>query len=140
LIILGEGEERPRLESLVKELCLDSFVSMPGIVKNPYAYMARVDLFVLSSAWEALPTVLIEALAAGAPVVATDCVSGPREILHDGRYGALAPVGDVAALATAMSAALSAPRQKLPEEALRPYTVEYAVDEYCRFIEEATRG
>ena len=63
LMILGEGKERPRLESLAKELCLESYVSMPGIVKNPYAYMARADLFVLSSAWEALPTVLIEALA-----------------------------------------------------------------------------
>ncbi len=78
LTILGEGDERPRLESLVKELSLESCVSMPGAVRNPYAYMARADLFVLSSAWEALPTVLIEALALGVPVVAADCVSGPR--------------------------------------------------------------
>ncbi len=113
---------------------------MPGIVKNPYAYMSRADLFVLSSAWEALPTVLIEALAVGVPVVATDCVSGPREILRDGRYGALTPVGDAAALAGAVSAALSAPRRELPEEALRPYTLDYAVNEYCRFIEELTHG
>ena len=88
LMILGEGEQRPRLESLVKELCLESYVSLPGIVKNPYAYMARADLFVMSSAWEALPTVLIEALAVGAPVVATDCVSGPRRSC---RTGAMAP-------------------------------------------------
>jgi glycosyltransferase involved in cell wall biosynthesis len=140
LMVLGEGAERPRLESLVKELCLESCVCMPGIVKNPYAYMSRADLFVLSSAWEALPTVLIEALAVGVPVVATDCVSGPREILRDGRYGALTPVGDAAALAGAVSAALSAPRRELPEEALRPYTLDYAVNEYCRFIEELTHG
>ncbi len=140
LMILGEGEERPRLEDLVKELRLEACVSLPGIVRNPYAYMARADLFVLSSAWEALPTVLIEALAVGLPVVATDCVSGPREILRDGRYGALVPVGDVAALAEAVSAALSVPRPELPEEALRPYTVDYAVDQYSQFIEEVARG
>jgi glycosyltransferase involved in cell wall biosynthesis len=139
LIILGEGHERPRLQGLVKELGLDPCVSMPGIVKNPYAYMAGADLFVLSSAWEALPTVLIEALAVGVPVVSTDCVSGPREILLGGRFGALTPVGDVPALASAVASALSAPRHAIPQDALRPYTVEYAVDEYCRFIEEVTR-
>jgi glycosyltransferase involved in cell wall biosynthesis len=140
LIILGEGNERPRLESLAQEFGLGPHVSMPGTVKNPYAYMARADLFVLSSAWEALPTVLIEALAVGVPVVATDCVSGPREILREGRYGALTPVGDAAALAAAVSAALGAPRRELPCEALRPYSVDYAVDAYCRLIKEVTRG
>jgi glycosyltransferase involved in cell wall biosynthesis len=140
LILLGEGKERPRLEGLVKELGLESHVSMPGIAKNPYAYMAGADLFVLSSAWEALPTVLIEALAVGVPVVATDCVSGPREILQDGRYGALAPVGNPAALAEAITAALSKPRCEVPPEALRPYTIDYAVNEYCRLIEEVTHA
>jgi glycosyltransferase involved in cell wall biosynthesis len=138
LMILGEGNERSRLECLAKELGVDDYVSMPGIVKNPYAYLARADLFVLSSAWEALPTVLIEALAVGTPVVATDCESGPREILRDGRYGTLVGVGDVAALAKAVSVALSAPQTKLPEDALLPYTVDHAVDEYCRFIAELT--
>jgi glycosyltransferase involved in cell wall biosynthesis len=140
LIVLGEGEERPRLECLVKELGLEQCVDMPGIAKNPYAYMARADLFVLSSAWEALPTVLIEALAAGAPVVATDCVSGPREVLADGRYGALVPVGDAAALAAAISAAVSAPRRELPPEALRPYTIDHAVEQYCQVVAEVTHG
>ena len=127
LVILGEGEERPHLESLVKELSLESCVSMPGVVKNPYAYMARADQFVLSSAWEALPTVLIEALAAGAPVVATDCVSGPREILQDGRYGVLTPVGDVTALAEAVSATLSAPRRRTARRSPSP-----VYDRLCR--------
>ncbi len=139
LVILGEGAERPRLESLVEELGLGPYVSMPGIVKNPYAFMARSDLFVLSSAWEALPTALIEALAVGSPVVSTDCTSGPREILQDGRYGALVPVGDADALAQAICAALSAPRKEVPDEALLPYTIDYAVDQYCRFIEDMER-
>jgi glycosyltransferase involved in cell wall biosynthesis len=140
LTILGEGDERPRLERLVKELSLEDCVSMPGTVRNPYSYMARADLFVLSSAWEALPTVLIEALALGAPVVAADCVSGPREILHNGRYGTLVPVGDSAALAGAISSALSAPRIAMPAETLQPYTVDHAVDKYCQLIEEVTHG
>ena len=140
LTILGEGPERERLESLVKELGLESCVRMPGVARNPYAYMARADVFVLPSAWEALPTVLIEALALGARVVATDCISGPREILHGGRYGALVPVGEAGALARAIAAALQAPPPVVPREAVRPFTVECAVDEYCRMIEEVTRG
>ena len=106
--------------------------------ENPYAYMARADLFVLSSAWEALPTVLIEALALGTPVVATDCKSGPREILRDGAHGLLVPVGAPAALAEAMSAALAGGRREIPPEALLPYSMDYAVNAYCRLIGELT--
>ena len=109
---------------------------MPGFVNNSLACLAKASLFVLSSAWEALPTVLIEALAVGAPVVSTDCRSGPREILAAGRYGRLVPVGDVAALARAMSEALSEPRRAVPEEALERFRFDFAVDEYCRLIEE----
>ncbi|HAW53175.1 MAG TPA: glycosyl transferase, partial [Flavobacteriales bacterium] len=94
LIILGEGRERSMLETLIAERGLDQDVSLPGFVRNPFAYMARASLFVLSSRWEGLPTVLIEALCCGTPVVATDCPSRPREILKDGKYGKLVPVGD----------------------------------------------
>ena len=139
-MILGEGEDRPRLEGLIAELGLGDCVALPGFGANPYAYMARAALFVLSSISEALPTALIEAMAVGTPVVATDCKCGPQEVLQDGRFGALVPVGDVAALAEAMSAALSAPRRELPAEAVRPYTMDHAVDEYCRLIAEVTRG
>jgi glycosyltransferase involved in cell wall biosynthesis len=106
LMILGEGPERARLESLVTELGLTGDVELPGWVGNPYPYMARSDLFVLSSRWEGLPTVLIEALFCGLRIVATDCPSGPQEILDGGRYGALVPVGDHAALAAAIIASL----------------------------------
>ncbi|MEI8372057.1 MAG: glycosyltransferase [Planctomycetota bacterium] len=140
LMILGEGPERPRLESLVAELGLGDRVALPGFGPNPYVYMARAALVVLSSISEALPTALIEAMALGTPVVATDCKYGPKEILQDGRYGSLVPVGNPAALAEAIAVTLSAPQRELPEEALQPYTMDYAVDQYCRLIEEVTLG
>ena len=101
LMILGEGEQRAELEALIAALGLQGDVSLPGFVDNPFAYMAQADLFVLSSAWEGLPGVLIQAMACGCPVVSTDCPSGPREILEGGRYGPLVPVGDVQGLADA---------------------------------------
>lgn len=135
LIILGEGEDRPGLEQLAAELGVADDVSLPGFRENAVAYMARSELFVLSSAWEGLPTVLIEALAAGSRVVSTDCPSGPREILQEGRLGALVPVGDPNGLATAMAAALDRRSASTPPEMLRPFTLEAAVDHYMRLIE-----
>ena len=140
LMILGEGNDRPRLEGVIAELGLNASVALPGFRANPYAYMARAALFVLSSISEALPTALIEALAVGTPVVATDCKCGPKEVLQNGRFGGLVPVGDVAALAEAMAAALSAPRRPLPPDALQRYTMDHAVDQYCRIIDEVTHG
>jgi glycosyltransferase involved in cell wall biosynthesis len=111
LLILGEGEDRPRLEALARELGVAGDVLMPGFVENPYSYMRRSSVLVLSSAWEGLPSVLIEALACGCPVVSTDCPSGPREILADGRYGTLVPVGDDGAMAEGILSALDAPAE-----------------------------
>lgn len=109
LIILGEGEERKNLESLIKQLGLEDKVDLPGFVSNPYAYMAKADVFVLSSAWEGLPTVLIEALATGTPVVSTNCKSGPDEILEDGKIGNLTPVGNIHDLAQSIYEMLKNP-------------------------------
>ncbi|KAF5059567.1 Glycosyltransferase Gtf1 [anaerobic digester metagenome] len=92
LVILGEGEERRNLERLVDEKQMNDIVSMPGFVNNPFPYMKQADLFVLSSIFEGLPNVLIQSLALGTPVISTDCPSGPREILDDGRHGKLVPV------------------------------------------------
>jgi glycosyltransferase involved in cell wall biosynthesis len=135
LIILGEGEERAGLEALVGELGLSDDVTLPGYRDNALAYMAGSALFALSSVSEGLPTVLIEALAAGTRVVSTDCPSGPREILQDGRLGALAPVGDPAALGRAMVDTLDRPPGAIPVDALAPYTRDVAVDNYLRLIE-----
>jgi glycosyltransferase involved in cell wall biosynthesis len=135
LIILGEGEDRPALENLIGQLGLTDDVALPGFRDNAMAYMAGSAVFVLSSAWEGLPTVLIEALAAGTRVVSTDCPSGPREILQDGRLGALVPVGDAPALARAVLDALDGPGDTLPPDALTPFTRDAAVDSYLRLIE-----
>jgi glycosyltransferase involved in cell wall biosynthesis len=110
LLILGEGPERARLESLARGSTARADIALPGFVSNPFSYMREAGLFVLASTSEGLPAVLIEALACGTPVVSTDCRSGPAEILDNGRHGTLVPVGDVEALASAMVAALERPK------------------------------
>ncbi|MGD0652965.1 MAG: glycosyltransferase [Thermoguttaceae bacterium] len=140
LVILGDGEEQPSLERLVLELKLSECVSIPGVVSNPFAYMRRASLFVLSSAWEALPTVLIEAMACGCPVVSTDCPNGPAEILDNGRLGPLVPVGDVEALARAMKTSLAESHSPVAPEVLLPYTLDYSAEQYCQLIAEMLHG
>jgi len=109
LLILGEGRMRASLESMALELGIAENVSFPGFEPNPYAFMARASVFVLSSAWEGLPNALIEALACGCPVVSTNCPSGPQEILDNGAFGALVPVGDDRALGEAIIQTLKHP-------------------------------
>ena len=109
LLILGEGSWRQRLERMVRKRGLSEFVSLPGWVDNPFAYMRRAAVFVVSSKYEGLSGVLIQALACGCPCVSTDCLSGSREILDDGRIGHLVPVGDHESLAAAIEHTLDAP-------------------------------
>ncbi len=109
LLILGEGEQRRQLEQQVSRLGLESLVSLPGFIANPYACLKHASVFALSSDWEGLPTVLIEALACGTQVVSTNCPSGPFEILNQGELGALVPMKDTAALADAICHALDHP-------------------------------
>jgi len=131
LIILGDGNDRPLLEGLATDLGVKDDLYMPGFTDNPFAYLKRVSLFVLSSAWEGSPNALIEALALGTPVVSTDCPSGPSEILLNGRYGPLVPVGDAHALATAMHSTLDNPHKKeFLMSAVREYTVEKSSKRY----------
>ena len=119
LIILGEGSRRTEIEGLVKDLNLTDRISLPGWVANPFSFMARASLFVLSSIHEGLGNVLIEALACGCPCISTDCPFGPAEILNDGEFGSLVPVGDSAALAEEMDRMLelSPDRQRLQRRA-----------------------
>jgi glycosyltransferase involved in cell wall biosynthesis len=106
LVILGEGEKRGELEAQIKRLGLFEDALLPGFIGNPFPYVRAADCFVSSSKREGLPGAMIQALACGATIVSTDCHSGPREILDDGRYGVLVPVGDIDALAGAMKNAL----------------------------------
>lgn len=131
LIILGEGEDRPRLEALVKELGLENDVALPGFVENPWAYMAQAAVFVLSSAWEGFGNVLVEAMACGCPVVSTDCPSGPAEILENGKYGPLVPVGDVESLGRAIIRVLDAsPNSALLKFRAREFSLGNISNEY----------
>jgi len=109
LVIVGEGEERADLERLIRELGIAERVLLAGALDNPFRILAGAALLVLSSRWEGYPNVLLEALALNVPVLATDCQHGPRELLAEGRYGRLVPVGGSSALAHAMDAELAQP-------------------------------
>ena len=109
LVLVGDGEDRDALLRLSRELRLEDRVHFVGALRNPYSIIQRADLLVLPSRWEGYPNVLLEALALGVPVVATDCPGGSRELLDDGRLGRLVPPGDHVALARAMEAELQAP-------------------------------
>lgn len=122
LVIFGEGSLRPDLEILIRELGLSDRVRLPGNVPNPLKYFARADVFALSSLVEGMPNVLIEAMMCGCTPVATNCPTGPRELLGDGRYGYLAVVGDPKSIAFAIESALDRPIDKaLLAEAVRPF-------------------
>lgn len=124
LVILGEGRLRPALEALVRELGIENYVDLPGFAENPYRYMARAGVFALSSIYEGLPGVLIQALACECPVVSTDCPGGSKEILKDGRIGRLVPIQDPEALAQALYATLAEPP---PAPSLKERAVDFSV-------------
>lgn len=141
LAILGDavGNKTPvrqqELLSLARELGVADDVWLAGFVANPYAYMANASVFVLSSRFEGLPTVLIEAMACGCPVVSTNCPNGPQEVLDGGEYGPLVPVGDARALGDAVAALLERPpsRERMRVRG-RAFGIERAVDRYQRLL------
>lgn len=140
LIILGEGSWRKRLEKMIRKLGLQEKVSLPGWVSNPYAFMSRAAAFVLSSKNEGLPTVLIEAMACGCPCVSTNCPSGPAEILDNGRFGPLVPMGDDSALAAAMEQVLDSPPDKeVLMTRAQEFSLDASVDQYERLILDLVR-
>jgi len=136
LIILGEGSGLARLQALIRELGIAADLDLPGFRTNPYPFLARADLFVLSSRWEGSPNVLTEAMALGTPVVATDCPSGPHELLDGGRYGPLVPVGDVRALSKAMAETLDhPPPPEMLKAAVADYTQAKSAERYLEVLE-----
>ncbi|WP_223878056.1 glycosyltransferase [Luteimonas sp. MC1825] len=135
LLILGEGEERQPLQRLVAELGLGDDVTMPGFTVTTETFYKAADLHVLSSTAEGFGNVLVEAMAQGTPVVSTDCPSGPREILMDGRYGPLVPVGDAERLAEAMLGSLSYPQDRAALQArAKHFSVERAAEAYLSLL------
>lgn len=136
LLLLGEGRLREHIKNQAEQLGIIEDVDMPGFVENPFKYMANASVFVLSSVFEGLPSVLIQSMACGCPVVSTDCPSGPNEILDHGRYGDLVPIGDVQALAAAIMRALDAPLTKAELiERGRTFSLAQATDMYLSLIE-----
>lgn len=133
LLILGKGKRREALLQLARELGVTQDVDLPGFRDDVPAFMAHAAVFAHTSRREGLSFVLLEALAAGTPVVATDCPTGPRAVLQDGRYGALVPVGDAGAVAQALAAALDAPPDPdVLRRAAAPYEIETATEAWLR--------
>ena len=134
LMILGEGELRAELEHLAAQLGIKDKLALPGFVENPYPYLKGAAVFVLSSRWEGLPTVLVEALALGTPVVSTNCPSGPAEVLAECNYGKLVPIGDVESMAQAILEAMQQPRPVVNDHCLRRFSLAYSVREYAKIL------
>jgi glycosyltransferase involved in cell wall biosynthesis len=138
LIILGEGKKRNELENLIKKLELQEKIDLLGFTRNPFVYMRNCDVFVLSSATEGFPNTLIEAMACGTPVVSTDCPSGPREILDNGKFGKLVKVGDEKALAEAILETIKNPlsSEELINRVREKFSLEEAIKKYLDIIQK----
>jgi glycosyltransferase involved in cell wall biosynthesis len=134
LMILGDGPDREQLSSLIAELGLTDSVALPGFIQNPYPYMAKAAVFVLSSAWEGLGNVLIEAMAVGTPVISTNCPSGPAEILDRGKYGLLTPVGDSNAMAESILSVLANRNHQTDPDWLEQFTFKVCFEKYLQVL------
>lgn len=138
LVILGEGDLKPALTALAADLGIAEQVFFMGYQPNPLAYMHRARGFVLSSAWEGFGNVLVEALATGTPVISTNCPHGPAELLANGEFGTLVPVGDDAALAAAIEQLLQQPKPAMSQALkthLKQFEIETIADKYLEILE-----
>ncbi len=136
LVILGDGPQKESLTELARQLGVLDHVHLPGFVENPYPWMAHAQVFVLSSRWEGLPGVLIEAMYCGARIVSTDCPHGAREILSDGKYGKLVGVDDVQAMSSGILAAIKGDFSKPPTESWQRFKSETIINQYTRILFE----
>lgn len=135
LLILGDGPLRAELQALIDTLSLRDTVALAGFVENPLKYYAHAKVFVLSSRVEGMPNVLVEAMMCGCTPVSTDCPTGPRELLQDGRYGYLVPVGDPAALAAGIERALAHPiPREVLQEAIAPFAETAVLDRHFEVL------
>ncbi|PGO26567.1 glycosyl transferase [Bacillus cereus] len=131
LIVVGDGPERNQLELFIRELNLENNVDLVGFKANPYPYLKQSSLFVLSSLYEGFGNVLVEALFAGIPIVSTDCPSGPSEILNNGEFGTLVPIGNADELARAMIKQLDQENNmKSLQSRAYEFTVQRALEKY----------
>lgn len=141
LCIVGEGQERGALEGRIEAQGLGRRVLLPGYVADPMPWYSSADLFILSSDYEGFGNVIVEALEQGVPVVSTDCPSGPREILEDGKYGRLVPVGDSDALARAMLESLQSQHDHAALKArARHFALDKVADQYLDLLLPGWRG
>lgn len=132
--ILGWGPDEDSLTNLIQDYGLQDDAALLGYAVNPYPYMAKAAVFVLSSRWEGLPTVLIEAMAVGTPVISTNCKSGAAEILAEGRYGSLVPVGDSTAMAEAILKTIEGNNPVVATPWLEQFSQERATQEYLKVL------
>lgn len=134
LVLAGDGPQRESLMAQAQRLGIQRRVHFTGFLSNPYPLIRQARLLILSSFHEGLPTVLIEALALGTPVLSCDCDSGPRELLDHGRLGQLVKVNDVPALAEGLLQSLAAKHAPVSSgsvtEAIRQYTSQHAAQAY----------
>ncbi len=134
LLILGEGTQREELEDLARRTGLQEDISLPGFQQNPYPFMRRAAVLALSSRHEAFGRILVEAMACDCPVVATDCPGGVAELVDQGRYGQLVPVGDDEAMAQAILDVLSGAARTPPREWLQQFELNQVIQNYLQLI------
>lgn len=135
LFIMGRGKNKRNLEKLSSDLGVTKDIEFFGFVKNPFPYLSRASLFVHSSRYEGFGMALLEALALGVPVVATDCPFGPRDILQNGLYGALVPIGDSETMAKHMALILDTPpAPSFLVQAAQPYSLENVTEQYMQTL------
>lgn len=136
LMILGEGDQRPVLQALIQQLGLEESVTLPGFVEDPYPYMAAASVFVLSSRQEAFGNVLVEAMAVKTPVVSTNCMSGPQDILEAGKHGKLVAIANPAQLAEAILSTLcNPPDVEALQQRSKAFSIEQIVNQYIQVLE-----